>query len=248
MKSFLLVVAVVVSTSAADDFPSTLSFTNKQGLAIQNAQVVRVRTNDVIFRLPGDSGGIGAVKLGDLPLDLARKFGYDPELLKKREAEAEERAAQDAPLNAAAAQINRERQQIQLLRANAFSGRMYIEGVVLQKLEQGLLIRSGTEIRARAEAQNRRNGIPSGGEVAIRGVRNGIIVYDDLCLLTDFRAAGSLVDNDKIAVIAFPNGEYSYTTTSGGKKTVRTFTTDLTKVTSVSSPSATAAAKAMRPY
>lgn len=81
------------STLASPASKPTITFTNKSGLLISNAEVVR--TNDGVSLVwekeSGASGGV--IRLEDLPEDLQVLFGYDPvktaaadELVKQRSA------------------------------------------------------------------------------------------------------------------------------------------------------------------
>jgi len=68
---------------------NTITFTNKSGLVIRDAEVVRI--NEGVSLVWRDAGGGGVVKLFDLPPDLRARFGYDHD--KSAAVEAAEEAA-----------------------------------------------------------------------------------------------------------------------------------------------------------
>lgn len=229
-----MLIAVILASAGnfAADVPQVFSFTNKEHVVFKDVQTVKVRREDVLFRMPS---GLGQVKLNDLPPELAAQFGYDPGAVQKEKEEKELKAAQAAPLEAARQRAVQERAQLLMMRKNAFDSRMVIDGKILQKLDEGLLLKSGVESL---------KGFGSGGKS--RSYRQNVPVYDEFCLLTDYGKGKSLVDGDHISVLAYPNGEYSYTATSGGKKTIRKFTANLDRVTQLTDKDATAAAQEFR--
>ena len=85
--------ALIWGLPAADAGP-VISFTNKAGVLITNAEVVR--TNDgVSIVWEKDGGAMGGTELlQDLPPNLQDQFGYDPDKTAAAEQLARDRAAQ----------------------------------------------------------------------------------------------------------------------------------------------------------
>ncbi len=78
---------------ARSSVPTTITFTNKSGLVVSNAEVVRVIDGvNLIWRSGPTSGGM--VKLADLPEDLRDKFGYDAAKTEVADALAKEQKGQ----------------------------------------------------------------------------------------------------------------------------------------------------------
>src|ERR1035437_4918154 len=110
--SMLILLAACVAISAqTNDF---ITFTNKSGVVISNAEVVKVKPNELIYAFPASVGGPvggGTVKLADLPPELQKKFGYDAVAAAKLdEAEKQKRVAdikKSAAINAALEKYNR---------------------------------------------------------------------------------------------------------------------------------------------
>ncbi len=59
---------------------------------------------------------------------------------------------------------------------------------------------------------------------------SGFQVYDGLCLLTECSSESNKVDGDMVRAIAYPNGQYKYTTVGGGSKTIPQFTCNINLV------------------
>lgn len=96
LKAGLLALALLLcgATFAASGQTNlgTITFTNKTGDVIRNAEVVRVQPDGLIYHFSG--GGGGMVKFTNLPPAIRERFGYDPK--KAAEAEAAERRRQAA--------------------------------------------------------------------------------------------------------------------------------------------------------
>jgi hypothetical protein len=106
-----------------------------------------------------------------------------------------------------------------------------IAGKVLQKLPNGLLVDSGVY-----EMPSDGGGQIYSGERVYHGKAifflNSPSQYDEavrrnryvgLVLLVDFSRYSDAVDDDLIKALAYPVGEYSYTTSQGAQKTIRKF-------------------------
>jgi hypothetical protein len=70
-----------------------ITFTTKSGELIKDATVVSVWDGVSLIWTKGASGGV--VRLEDLPEDLRRQFGYDPEKTKAADTSAAEKKAND---------------------------------------------------------------------------------------------------------------------------------------------------------
>lgn len=197
-------------TALAESIPTTISFTNKQGVAYQNAEVTKIKTDCVIFRLKSGVG-LGSVKFTELPDELQSKFGYDATRAEKEKAASAQLGRYAAVDDTIRAQQRSDKQQL----AELYATRMQISGTVIQKLEVGLLISSGVEMRRYVGARGKWGG------------PNGEPGFEGACLLVDFQK--NRVDGEPIITDAIPIGEYSYTAASGGTRTVRKFSADLAK-------------------
>jgi hypothetical protein len=219
-----------------------ISFTNSLGDFITDAIPTRLFANKLIY-ITAEGGG-GTIRLEKLPPDLRERFGYDPE--KAAQADEVDRQKHEAQLKrnkeaAYAAALAEYRQQIE-------SSKMMIEGKVIQKLDIGLLVDSGTEIKRKSYEWAASVGAPtSGGEVKLFDPTTHLQIYNGLCLLTDYSKISSVVDGDIVRAVAYPNGEYSYTAVSGGSKTVRQFTCDINAVSKAPSQAELNQLKAWKP-
>lgn len=201
-----------------------ITFTNKSGVVISNAEVVKVDANKVTYRIP--SGG-GTVKLADLPPEVQEQFNYDAAKADmadekenlKQAADLQQRAA----MSAAIAKYNQLRDQL-------IQGSRRVDGKVLQRISEGLLVDSGAASITRAEERHYGtspdgNPISWGGGTIMEGNSPGAEALH-LVLLQDYPDP-NVVDDGHVDIFAYPVGLYSYETVGKSQKTVRKFSCNL---------------------
>jgi hypothetical protein len=215
--SMLLLLASCVAVSAqTNDF---ITFTNKSGVVISNAEVVKVEPNRLIYLFPAGGGG-GSVKLADLTPELQNKFGYDAVAAAKLdEAEKEKRLAdikKSAAINAALEKYNRLKNQL-------WQGRKLIDGKVLQKIDAGLLVDSGEKGKFLEERISSEPGV--GPALWHEGNTPGSEAQG-LVLLQDYPDP-NMADDGHVDIVAYPLGLFSYETVGKSEKTVRKFSCNL---------------------
>jgi hypothetical protein len=204
----------------AGNGPATFTFTNKDGIVISNAEVVKIYANKLIWRKDFGMEGAGTVKLADLPPDLQQRFGYDPE----KAAALDEKEQQDR-----AADLQRRRtiaaaqEKYSRLKAKLVQGSRRVDGKVLQKISEGLLVESGDLERALQEHNERVYG-DTGGVTFESGIPGGEAL--GLVLLVDYPDP-NMTDEGHVDIIAYPLGLFSYDTLNKSSKTVRKFSADL---------------------
>ncbi len=121
--------------------------------------------------------------------------------------------------------------QSEAARIKAIEGtKMRIHGKVLQRVDRGLLVESGLESHLAMERfVVQSGGIPVGPPGPTKDV-TGLTVYSNLCLLEDHPDYRTLVDGDRISIVAYPTETYTYKAVNGGTRTVQLFTADRSKV------------------
>ena len=97
-----------------------------------------------------------------------------------------------------------------------------IRGKVLQKLSDGLLVRSTAD--EYANELRTHIGI-SGGTIVPYCM--GTPIYPNSCFLRDHPKYDMLVDDYNIQVLAYPDGQYQYVAVYGGQRTVRAFSCNI---------------------
>ena len=223
MKSIaILFLCLVTRIQAQTNF---ITFTNKSGEAVINAEVLTFNAIDVFYKTP--SGG-DRVHLADLPSDIQFRFGYDriesESAAKAEEARKKQLAIDESNFEIAANQLRADQESRRLLEKT----KMCVEGRIIQRLETGLLVESASRQRDNAADEPRSGYNSSGAWTTGYSERSwfvdGLPLYDGLCLLTD--AHVGFIDGDTVKAACYPNGTYEYTTVSGGGKTVRKFTTN----------------------
>ena len=240
MKTLLM---LLLSSACCFGQTNLITYTTKAGKLITDAKVVKVEPNALIVTYPG---GGGRVLMADLPEDIQLQFGYTPAKAAAYEAElAEKKKAEAKVLQARAATVAMGQQ-----RAKIEATKMVIEGKVMQKTSEGILIDSGADrLYAATESgysfDQRGNMSKWGGGTAAL-YTEGIQVYIGLCLLTDHPSYSKLVDGDKIAIVAWPNGQYTYTAVSKSMKSIRRFTANLSNVNSPATPEEEKVMRAMK--
>ena len=194
-----------------------ITFTNKAGTLVSNAEVVKVDANKLIYRIP--SGG-GTVKLSDLPPALQEQFGYNAK--KAAAVDENEQKARAADLQQRAAMAATQ-EKYNRLKARLVQGSRRVDGKILQKISDGLLVQSGDHGRALREYRE-----------DVYGARGGTMTEGNapgaealsLVLLQDYPDP-NMVDDGHVDVIAYPIGLYSYDSVGKSQKTVRKFSCNL---------------------
>jgi len=166
-------------------------------------------------------GGLGTVMLADMPPDLRKAFNYDPVAAQQVEAQREADQQQYAALDAA-----RANQQAQQAKRDALAQHpYYMQGFVLQKVPEGLLVQCNqgelvTDGKPFVGTDGRVHVIPN---PRLAGTERLYGIF----LLKNAPNEASLVDNDRISQICYPCGNYSYTSVTGAGDTVRAYTAAL---------------------
>ena len=93
-------------------------------------------------------------------------------------------------------------------------------GKVLQKIESGLLVDS---IRCTLTDYSANTVTDL---IYAESPEKGIQRYCQTCLLRNHPKYAELVDNDRVQIIAYPDGQYAYESVMGAKKTIRAFKVD----------------------
>lgn len=248
MKCVIIFVSLAALSAVAaetNSWPKTITVTNN-GIVYKDAEVVKVEL-DAITVVSGTTGG--RVPLKNLPPDLQKEFGYQPATAAAaasiREGDRLDRARQLA-LTEQNRQLSITRQKAVNKQSNDLAqARMLIDGAPFQIVPEGILIFSGqqhrSERRAEMRAEQSRYPNPPGvygrsfGTTTFKRINvGGEFLYGSLCLLTDYPSSG-LSEQDRLKVIAYPNGFYDYTTTRGFPRKVRRFTHDPSKMTGLPS-------------
>ena len=141
MKTLTLLFLVACASAFAQTNFGTITFTNKDGIIISNAEVVRVEVNKLIWRL---GAGGGSIKLTDLPNDVRARFGYDAARASQQdvvEREKRERLAkQDAAAAAKMRAVQAEQAAFKKRADEFFSSQEMIQGEVTQRHEKGITV------------------------------------------------------------------------------------------------------------
>ena len=216
MKTPILILLATCMAATAQT-NTCITFTNKSGDVISNAEVVEVHVSKLTYRIP--SGG-GMVKLADLPPQLQERFGYDA--AKADAADKKEREDRAAELQKATA-ISAAMAKYDGLKNQLIQGSRRVDGKVLQKISVGLLVESGDFGRSFKEYHE-----------DVYGTRGGIMTEGsspgaealNLVLLQDYPDS-SMADDGHVDIIAYPVGLYTYESVGKSQKTVRKFSCNL---------------------
>jgi hypothetical protein len=199
------VVLVVVLLLAIGAYAQTnlITFTNKAGEVISNAPIISVNAIDLFYEVPG---GGARVHLADLPPDLQQRFGYDPVKAQAATQKIQEIHQAQAAAAVDAAQSAAETKARQAYMAKVLKTKVNVYGRIIQNLADGtMLVDSGSECFG-YEMFCAQDGTPGAWGI---------------CLLVGCNKG---IEGEKVNVIAYPNGVYSYTTVSSASKTVRRYT------------------------
>ena len=172
-------------------------------------------------------GGIGTLMLADLPPDLKKRFGYDPDAARK-EQEQRDADTQAAQRDYAAMDAARAKAQAKETANEATATRLanrpkaYLMGEVLQKVPGvGLLV----DCEMPEPVASSSASIGGGGGVYIpqTGRPKGVNQAYGTFLLTGYPNESAIVDGAAIHTVALQNGTYSYTSVQGANKTVQSY-------------------------
>ena len=200
-----------------EELPKTISFTNKTGTVISNAEIIKVEPSKIIYRT-GPSV-FDSVKFVDLPDEVQKRFGYNPEKSAAGEqSEERQRAASMERQRKIIAQSKIE-QQARERRAKVEKAKVLVWARVIQRLDDELLVdasRSGYK-----ELTEFKNFAGKNADEFWKLARaTGTI------LLTDYPRVKNVVDGDDFLTVAYAAGTYEYTTVNNSKKTIRKYTCD----------------------
>jgi hypothetical protein len=201
--------AVAVSNVAfahASSQTKFITFTNKTGEVITNAAVLSWNTVDLFYEVPG---GGARVHFTDLPPDIQKRFGYDPvkgQSDAQREAIRKKYIADDIADRRAidAERLTAQREQSQLMEAVSAT-KVGIYGRIIQKMEDGTMLVDSGSVFLDGGKWHENDGTPG-----VWGT----------CLLVGYSQG---VDGETVHVVAYPDGEWTYTTVTGAARTVRRF-------------------------
>jgi hypothetical protein len=229
MKVAVLILLMAVSAQAqtnTNTAPIFISFTNSTGDFITNAEVTKVLPNKLYYEIP--SGG-GCVRLDALPAAERAQFNYDPYAANQADTdEALKKKREQQYLADVAAQ-----KALEMGKAECAQSRKTVSGKVIQKIEEGLLVDSGREALDEVGVTTSHyyaNGDASGGttDAVFEGTKPGATCLG-LVLLEDDPDYDQIVDDNLVQAIAYPDGQFTYTTANNSSKTIRRFTMDFNK-------------------
>lgn len=229
MRAFFLI--LTLATTAAAQPIKTITLTNRAGRVFENVRILQTNVDGLIWAFTNRAGG-GKIAYSELEELVARQFGFDPAQAETAKLAAERR--RQADLRQRRDFQNAMADQQRLLDLQKY--RVGICGEVLQKVSDGLLVLSGSESRKSSAAlDSELQSVLRPGARILPGGKSSFTIgyapgYMELCLLTDYTNYFRVVDRDVVTAVAYPNGEYSYSAVSGGRKTVRIFTCDPAKV------------------
>jgi hypothetical protein len=213
------------SLAQTNSTPIVISFTNSFGDYITNAQVVSWNANKLIYRCPG---GGGTIRLDKLPQDLQIRFNYDP--AKAAKADQADQIQKENYQRYLAAQ--EKAQELDLQKKILIQKSRTISGRILQKLPGGLLVESGQEEIdqvGHTDVEYDEMRTVTSRTVSVREGNTPGAECLGLVFLEDHPRYAQLVDDNVVVILAYPDGQYTYTSVAGGQKTVRRFTADFEK-------------------
>lgn len=203
ITTILMLLLALVASAAEDKYEE---LTTKSGKTFKSVVVRTVTPSEL--RIMHESGMAG-IKLGDLPEELQKKYGYDPEKAKEHQANEDKklRANEQALARELAAHANQESKKEAQKEAEKQAVRL--RGEIRQVTKDGLLIY--------AHYGNERMPVYDAG-------KNRPDLYkEDFALLIGHPNQNSKVDDDWFDVDAVLVGIHEYQTVLGASKRVRTF-------------------------
>ena len=232
MRRMVHSIVLIGSCTAALAQTNYITFTNKEGVVITGAEVIRVEANKLTYRLREGAGG-GVVKFMDLPESIRARFGYDEVHGVQAEKAERERLAR---AHAAEARALAERRRVQQLAQRLAETAKVVDGMIIQKVADGLLVNCGDEVSNRIKMTPqqysglwRRRALT--GQVLSTPYT---VTYDPGAGLPQL-ASGLIFLQDypegykgqHVTTIAYLLGEYSYTTVQHASSTIPRFSADL---------------------
>lgn len=217
-------IAVVIAAHIASEkrsntnsYPQTYPLINIGGKCYTNATVSKL--NCAMAMVTWDDSGV-QVAITNLPLELQRRYGYDAiaaqwhfllddsrNMLTQQLLDKQKTAAAEALSRTRANQANYDA---------VVSTKVCLWGRIIQKMSDGtMLVDAGSESR-----------------YGYRGSDGSPGAYGT-CLLIGYSNG---VDGELLNVIAYPDGEWTYTTVTGASKTVRRFQLYGGMVTHIATP------------
>jgi len=221
-------------TNAALLGPFTLTVSS--GKVITNAVLVKLMPNKFVYKIPGVAGG-GMERLDSLPKYLQERFGYDSsKAAAADEIDRQKKMAQIEHFRHEAMAQQRQADYEKRLKT-LVEERFVVEGQVIQKISEGLLVQSlppnaGWTGLSHGTIMNFIDYTVQAKNDALNGGVQELSVYSGLILLEDHPKYRVIVDENSVAQIAYPIGEFKYATTQGATKTIRKATCDLDKAMS----------------
>jgi hypothetical protein len=213
-------------TNAALLTPFTL--TNSAGDVITNAVLYKLTANKFIYKTDDDT--MGQLRLDTLSTDILMRIDYDPaSAAKADEIENQKIADEMEQRQKIAKQKARFLAELKIRQTKSMS----IQGKVIQKIPEGLLIDSGRDGLERAKMGE--PGFDSQGylvgsdEWVTENNTHPDTIYIGIVLLTDYGKYQSVADDEFVASFGFPAGFYTYDTVNNSSKTIRKFTAIISK-------------------
>ena len=205
MKIAVFVTLLSVTSASSQTNLGTITFTNKGGVVLSNVTVTKTDGVRLTYAVPAGVGG-GVVQLADLPGEMQKRFGYDPEksvLAAAKEAGIRQRDRQQQIAVAEAEADKKLREEVKG-KAN------FLGGTVLQKVDGGLLVQWSQTTIYFLEDHPRYKDLLDGDTVRLAPRATSISM-----------PIGSYEFN------MWPIGSYEYVTVVGTKSTIRKFTCDI---------------------
>ncbi len=206
----IAVVALFATAWSTYAETNTITFTNRNGV-VSNAEPIRVEHSKLLYKLSNGSGG--TIGLSELPVELQKRFGYEP-------AKAHEDELEEAQRKARQAEIAR----IQILEKQVENRRELIYAHVVEVLEnQKLLVEASEKGTGWYDITPEFREIQAkvGKDVSRVPRASGTI------MLIDYPRFENVADDDNFVTVGYFIGTYEYTTDLGRKKRVREYTCSL---------------------
>ena len=217
MKKIALLMILFAAATAAEE-EKYAELTVKSGKIYKSVVVRSVTPSEL--KIMHESGTAG-IKLEDLPEDLQKKYGYNPE-----EA-AEHRLAEQKKIRSQEMTLDREIAKTQQAEAAEKKNQEVKKGIeaqkaqarfneffVMQVLSDGLLVNNVET----AVVGGGLSSVGGGGNVSTYR-KKGSTVY----FISNFPNASALVDGKSIEGLFYENGNYSYEDTLGARRTVKQY-------------------------
>jgi len=173
-------------------------------------------------------GGLGTILFSDMPPDLQKKFGYDPNKFKAAENAQAEHDAQSDAVAAAQAKVD----QANLEKSDADSAKQKEGAVEAQKKNAVTLVAKVTQVLPDGILADKMKsvyiapvtssmGAVGGGGVAVGG---GISYEESGTTIFIEMPASGLAEGQQLTLKVARNGTYTFTDTNGASRTVEKWT------------------------